>query len=302
MNSLITAILLDLIFGEPKTFFHPVVWCGKLTDFFDKRLKHNIINGIFLVSFILFFSQLLVYVIELLPTTLSIILSIFLIKSSFSISSLYEHVKKCDTDNIEKLRSSVSMIVSRDTKTLKKEELYSAAIETLAENFVDGVVSPFFYYLLFGLNGMIFQRFSNTMDAMIGYHNERYEMFGKFAARLDDILNYIPARLSVFFFFLFNPKGVFSSAKKYGMIKLNGTWPMAAMAGLLSIKLEKKEVYSINPNKSAPNRKDLKRALNYYIFISLTIILMEVVLICITLKMLNMEEMFHFRGLIFQYL
>ncbi|BBE30820.1 cobalamin biosynthesis protein [Tepiditoga spiralis] len=302
MISFIAAIFLDILFGEPKPFFHPVVWCGTLTNFIDKKLKHNILNGVLLVSIVLIFSQLLVYFVNILPLIFSIILSIFFIKSSFSISSLYEHVKKCDTDDIKKLKHSVSMIVSRDTSSLKKEELYSAAIETLAENFVDGVVSPFFYYLLFGLNGIIFQRFSNTMDAMIGYHNEKYEKFGKFAARLDDVLNYIPARLSIFFFFLFNPKGVLNSVKKYGGIKLNGTWSMAAMAGLLNIKLEKKGFYSINPNKNFPNRLDLKKALTYYIFISLIIILMEVLLLCTTLKMLNMEEMFHFRGLIFQYL
>ncbi|MDN5343676.1 adenosylcobinamide-phosphate synthase CbiB [Oceanotoga sp. DSM 15011] len=302
--ALIISFFIDLIFGEPYLIFHPVYYMGKFISFFDKKFKHSIFFGF--LSFILieaFFMGLL-FLISKLNMIFSIIIYIFFISSSFAISSLYTHVKKCDTDDLSKLRYNVSMIVSRDTSKLSKKELYSAAVETLAENYVDSVLSPIFYYFLFGVYGIVFFRIANTMDAMIGYRNEKYEKYGKFAARTDDVLNFIPARLSYLFFVLFSPIKVSKSFFKFGKIKINGTKSMSCMAGLLKVNLKKEGVYNINPEYDLPDQKSLKKSLMYYIFICILTILIGVILLWLmkSFYMLNMEEMFLFPGLIFLYL
>lgn len=273
--SFLIALLLDLFFGEPHNSVHPVVWIGKLTTFLDARLPRTIPAGLFTVLIVCTAGLLAALGISYTGIFMFLILP-YILKSTFSITSLYTHVKRCDTDNIDELRKAASMIVSRDTASLEKEELYSAAIESLAENFVDGVLSPLFYYLFFGLPGALVYRCVNTMDAMIGYHSERYEKFGKCAARLDDALNYIPARLSVFIFSLISPVRCLRSAIRYGGIKINGTWSIACISGILNVRLKKTGVYDINPDRRLPVRKELKQALRIYgmvIGLTLTIVL-----------------------------
>jgi len=290
------AVFLDVFFGEPFNGVHPVVYCGKLIGFLDNRMSRTVFSGLLcvlivctigiLLSFGIYETGILIYI--LIP---------YVLKSTFSISSLYTHVKKCDTDDISLLRYSASMIVSRDTSKLSSEELYSAAIESLAENFVDGVVSPIFYYLLFGLPGAVFCRCVNTMDAMIGYRNEKYEKFGKFAARLDDVLNYIPARITVLLFMPLNPKAVLQFASKYGGIKINGTWAIACMAGLLQKRLHKNGIYDIHPNLKEPERKDVKKALKIYLFLAAEIIIISLLLL-LFYTFIDGSLQFRFYGLI----
>ncbi|MEA1883121.1 MAG: adenosylcobinamide-phosphate synthase CbiB [Thermotogota bacterium] len=254
------AIIVDLIFGEPHSRVHPVVGIGKLISFLDKRLPRSIVAGGVCVLIIIVLGGCLAYGVG--KTGLLLVwFSPFLLTSSFSISSLFSHVQRCHTKDIDVLRRSVSTLVSRDTAELSKEELYSAAVESLAENYVDSILSPFFYFILFGLPGAFIYRCANTMDAMIGYRNERYEMFGKIAARLDDVLNFIPARICVVIFMILSPKKVYSTAAKFGGIKINGTWSIASMAGLLGIRLKKEGVYDINPQRSFPTAETVARAL-----------------------------------------
>jgi adenosylcobinamide-phosphate synthase len=302
--ALIIAVIADCLFGEPYLVFHIVHYIGAVVDFLDKRLKHTIMNGmltyVLTCSIFLFGTFLLLHTGSLLTT----VFHVFLLKSCFAISSLYVHVGRCRQDDTVGLRKAVSMIVSRDTANLSKGELYSAAVETLAENYVDSVLSPIFFYLIFGIYGVVIYRVTNTMDAMIGYRNEKYEKFGKFAARADDVLNYIPARLSVLFFLVFSPVAVSKSVFKFGGIKINGTKPMASMSGLLKINLKKNGVYDLNPQYRQPEKKDLDRAMLYYILIVAMTCIIGVVCIWMiqNFSWLNMEETFLFRGLIFQYL
>ncbi len=197
------ALLWDLLLGEPPSLVHPVVWYGKIVGFLDKRWRRggplpDFFAGTLLTLVVVAFALALSLLPFRLPPPLSYALALYFLKSSFAVRSLHEHVARTVTDDLGEKRKAVSMIVSRNTRELDETHLNSAAIESLAENLNDSVVAPpLFYFLLLGLPGAMVYRAVNTLDAMIGYRNERYEFFGKFAARLDDVLNFIPARLTV---------------------------------------------------------------------------------------------------------
>ncbi|WP_457751364.1 adenosylcobinamide-phosphate synthase CbiB, partial [Thermococcus sp.] len=196
------ALLWDLLLGEPPAKLHPVVWFGRLANFFDRRWRRrdpslDFLAGTSTTVLVIILALLLSLLQFYFPFPLNYALAVYLLKSSFAIRSLHEHVARTITGNIEEKRKAVSMIVSRDVKALDEAHLNSASIESLAENLNDSIIAPLFYFLLFGLLGALIYRAVNTLDAMLGYRNERYEYFGKFSARLDDVLNFIPARLTV---------------------------------------------------------------------------------------------------------
>jgi len=197
---------------------------------------------------------------SLLPQPLSLILAVYFLKSTFSIRSLEEHVRATIIPEVEVKRERVSLIVSRNTGQLSEEDLNSAAIESLAENLVDSVIAPIFYFLLFGLPGAMVYRAVNTLDAMIGYKSPVYIDFGKFAARFDDLLNFIPARMAVMLFLPLS-RGVW---RYYRMarFKLNGDKPISAMSAVLGVKLEKKGDYAF-PGRG-PRNEDILRALKVF--------------------------------------
>ena len=138
--------------------------------------------------------------------------------------------------SLEEGRKQVARIVGRDTSELSAQEVRTAALETLAENLSDGVIAPLFWYILLGVPGMLAYKMVNTLDSMIGYRNERYRDFGCFAARLDDVANYIPARLTAFLMILAFPRGGFWNLLKFvGMYgnqhaSPNSGYPEAALA------------------------------------------------------------------------
>ena len=260
------ALVLDLVIGEPPALVHPVVWFGKLIEFFDEHYKRRSpvldfavgsSGTIIVIGFAFFLSKLLYF----LPKWFAIAVSVYLLKSSFAIKSLARHVKDTIREDIEEQRKYVGLIVSRDVKSLDRPHLNSATIESLAENTVDSIVAPLFYYLIFGLSGALIYRAVNTLDAMIGYRNERYEFFGKFAARLDDIANFIPARLTVLLFLPLGPRKVLSHYKK-AKFKINGDKPIAAMSAVLGVWLEKEGVYRFDGR--TPELGDIKQALRVY--------------------------------------
>ncbi len=260
------ALVLDLVIGEPPALVHPVVWFGKLIEFFDEHYKRRSpvldfavgsSGTIIVIGFAFFLSKLLYF----LPKWFAIAVSVYLLKSSFAIKSLARHVKDTIREDIEEQRKYVGLIVSRDVKSLDRPHLNSATIESLAENTVDSIVAPLFYYLIFGLSGALIYRAVNTLDAMIGYRNERYEFFGKFAARLDDITNFIPARLTVLLFLPLGPRKVLSHYKK-AKFKINGDKPIAAMSAVLGVWLEKEGVYRFDGR--TPELGDIKQALRVY--------------------------------------
>ncbi len=183
---------------------------------------------------------------------------------------LYDAVK--DILTLEDKKQAISMLVSRDTEAMSESDIYKAAIETYAENLSDGVVAPLFYLLLFNLPGIIIYKTINTMDSMVGYRNEEYENYGKVAALLDDVANYIPSRITaVLIMLLSTHKGIFSfykDGKKHD--SPNAGHPITAMAQALGVKLGG-DTYYFGKLKKKPyfgegreeiSQEDVKNALN----------------------------------------
>jgi len=255
VTPLLIALSLDVLFGEPPRFAHPTVWFGKVVEFVDSRYRRrgrflDFIAGMALTLFLIAFAYLLSLPPPLKP---------YLLFTSISFRDLVDHAVKAVKFG-EVRRERVQMLVSRDVSGLSRGELCSAVIESVSENFVDALFAPLFYYTLFGVKGALIYRAVNTCDAMIGYRGENYEYFGKFCARLDDILNFIPARLSAFLFLPIKLETI-SIVRRYRRVKLNGGYPMSAMAAVLSVKLVKRGCYTINEG-NLPGPRDVLRALD----------------------------------------
>jgi len=200
-----------------------------------------------------------------------------LLKICLALRCLEEHVESV-TDAVERGdgRSEAGMLVSRNTESLSEEEVLSAAYESMAENLVDSVVSPLFYYTFAGLTGAAFFRAYNTMDAMLGYRDER-RYLGWFPARMDDLLNYIPARVAgfsllIYFFFKGSLKEAWGCMRRDSHKRpgINGGIPMAVIAGGTGIRFEKPGCYTIGEpvNTLAESGKDIVRAVRYATLIS----------------------------------
>lgn len=236
------AYIIDRFFGEftsIKSFKHPIIFMGDYILWFEKRYyKDSIFQGFILTVSLLF----VVYITTILFTYID---NIFIqgILASFTISSkmLYDSVKDViSNDDLEIKKQKISMLVSRDTSNMNDNDVNKAAIETYAENLSDGVIAPLFYLLCFGLIGAYLYKAINTLDSMVGYRNEKYEKFGKFSARLDDIANYIPARITAALIaLLFFSKKTFLEFYAYGKKheSLNAGLPISAIALAINVKL-----------------------------------------------------------------
>lgn len=208
--------LLDLILGDPAKITHPVVVIGRLISFFEKLFLGTeetsgeksrrreffcgCVTAAAVVILSVFTAAAAVWIACRAGRTAGILLSCLLCWQMYAAKSLKKESMKVWSalaeDDTEGARRAVSMIVGRDTAELDKNGIIRAAVETVAENTSDGVIAPMFYMALAGPAGAYFYKSVNTMDSMIGYRNDRYEYFGKCAARLDDALNFVPARLS----------------------------------------------------------------------------------------------------------
>lgn len=236
------AYIIDLIFSEfqqLKFLKHPIIFMGEYISWFEKKFyKDSILRGTFLTISLILIVYIIVYIITLID-------NIFIqgLLASFTLSSkmLYDAVKDVvSNDNLEIKRQKISMLVSRDTTTLTNSDVNKAAIETYAENLSDGVIAPLFYLLCFGLVGAFVYKAINTLDSMVGYRNAKYEKFGKFSARLDDVANYIPSRITALIIaLLFYSKKAFLEFYKYGKKheSFNAGLPISAFALALNVKL-----------------------------------------------------------------
>jgi len=224
--------ILDRIFGEYPILIHPVVLIGKLVEFFEKNFyKDSIFRGFLLIIFILNIVFLFSYVLSKSPFIVQLFFSTWLLASK----SLYDSVK--DILNNPK---NIKFLVSRDTKNLNESDINKAAIETYAENLNDGVIAPLFYLFLFGIIGIFIYKAVNTLDSMVGYRNTKYENFGKISAKIDDLLNFIPSRLTSLLIVVLSLKLncikiILSQAKKHP--SPNAGYPITAMGCILGIKL-----------------------------------------------------------------
>ena len=205
---IIIGFIIDLILGDPYTLPHPIRLIGtlisKLEIFTRKNFKNLCAGGVFLGITVLFLSTAIPFVILFLSYKLNIILGIvtesvfcyYLIAPKCLCDESMKVYRAIEENDTEKARKAVSMIVGRDTDCLDKNGIIRAAVETVAENTSDGVTAPMMYMSLGGAVLGFFYKATNTMDSMIGYKNEKYAELGRFAARLDDVLNYIPSRFT----------------------------------------------------------------------------------------------------------
>ena len=246
---LLAAWLLDRWLGDPQWMPHPVVAFGKAIAFFEHRLNHG--NGRFLkgmsVSCLLVMgvyglTAWLMQQAALFSPGLLMVLQVLLIFYCLAGTTLVREVRMvflAVDRSLEEGRRQVARIVGRDTSELSAQEVRAAALETLAENLSDGVVAPLFWYLLLGVPGMFAYKMVNTLDSMIGYRNERYRRFGCFAARLDDVANFVPARLTAFLMIVVSGRfSLLEFVARYGNqhASPNSGYPESALAGILNCR------------------------------------------------------------------
>lgn len=257
----IIAFLIDTIIGDPRTKYHPVVLMGKLIALLehcfyraDDSDNKKFVMGIMLVIITLLISYEVAAAIMLLSYQLpfswgSAAVGGMLLSFTISPNSLAKAGKGIYAllimGELTEAREKVGWIVGRDTKDLDDAEIARATIETIAENTVDGIIAPLFFFVLGGVPLAVLYRAANTMDSMIGYKNEKYLYFGRGAAKLDDVLNYIPARITAMLFLFSALILGFDYQNAYRIMQRdaakhpspNGGYAEATMAGALHIRL-----------------------------------------------------------------
>ena len=247
--SLLIGWLLDLLIGDPARLPHPIVWFGKMIAFGEHRLNkgfHCKLKGalmtVILILLVFVLTCLLRHYLSLSTYHLSLVFDAIIIFYCLAGTTLIREVRAVFLAldrSLEEGRKQVARIVGRDTSELSAQEVRTAALETLAENLSDGVIAPLFWLALLGTPGMLAYKMVNTLDSMIGYKTERYKDFGCWAAHIDDIANYIPARLTAFLMIIVSGK-----PKLFGFVWRNGRchaspnsgYPEAALAGILDCR------------------------------------------------------------------
>ena len=296
---LIIGYLLDLIFGDPRKLPHPIVafgniigWCERHFNKGGHKKRNGCLIAIILPLSTLFLGGLLAWGSWILhPFAYYGIASVFVFYGLANHSLIQEGgevIRTLEEQGLDAGRKRLSWIVGRDTSQLSPKKIYTAVLETMAENLSDGVVAPLFFYALGGFPAMMAYKMVNTLDSMIGYKDARYKDFGCCSAHLDDVLNYIPARLTALLIVLSGyRKGIFSFIRKYARqhASPNSGYPESAMAGILDCRFGGPNIYHgilvEKPYIGTHNRElsinDYKRAAR----INQTVCLSTVILICL---------------------
>ena len=250
---LVLALLLDALLGEPewlwRRFPHPAVLMGRAVGWCDRRFnkgEHRFLRGTLCMAALMTAALVLGLLLGLLGPVVEIIVAAILLAHR----SLVEHVRAVASGlrlSLAEGRRAVARIVSRDTADMDAAAISRSAIESAAENLSDGVIAPAFWFLLGGLPGLLVYKIVNTADSMIGYRTPRHEKFGKAAARTDDLLNLIPARLTAILIAL--PAGrigqwpdIATDARRHR--SPNAGWPEAAMARAIGVALAGPRAYN----------------------------------------------------------
>jgi adenosylcobinamide-phosphate synthase len=276
------AFVIDILFGDPPNAYHPVAWMGsgigaarkyapKVSA--QKQLGYGGLIAFGGVGLVAALGWMMAGLLRWLPKALNWLAEAGVLKMTLSVGGLsraaLEIQMALGDGNLPKARQLTSWhLVSRDTSELTEAQVAAATIESVTENTSDSIVGPLFYYTLFGLPGALAYRFANTADAMLGYRDAEREWLGKIPARLDDLLNYIPSRLTALLF-------IFVDWINGGDVtRTTATWrrdcrstespnaghPMSAGAGVLGIELEKVGHYKLGKGQRAPQAVDIGRS------------------------------------------
>jgi len=280
MIQIILGYTMDLFIGDPYWLFHPVRWIGQLILLLEKRLlkeesgKKQKFKGLLLLiivsglSFVIpFYLLRFAFKVHIL---LGLFLEAFMIYQIFATKCLDVETKKVykalKNGNIKEARKAISYLVSRDTESMTDEDIIKASIETIAENLGDGVIAPMFFVVIGGAPLGWYYKSVNTLDSMVGYKNDKFNHYGYCSAKWDDVLNYVPARLTAIFiliaglFLRLNLKNGIKMLKrdKHNHSSPNSAFPESAAAGLLDIQLGGKASYfgevSMKPTMGDKNK------------------------------------------------
>ena len=239
---------MDCLIGDPSWFPHPVVWFGRAIGFCERRLNkgsfRRLKGGIVAIGLIVAVFMLTWWLLQVVSGCVwaDFALQAILIFFCLAGTTLIREVKmvfKAVDKSLDAGRLQVGRIVGRDTASLSACEIRTAALETLAENLSDGVVAPLFWYALLGVPGMMAYKMVNTLDSMIGYRNKRYRLFGMIAARIDDVANYIPARITALLMIAVAGRWrLIRFVSRYGSehASPNSGYPEAALVGILDCR------------------------------------------------------------------
>ncbi|WP_302640453.1 adenosylcobinamide-phosphate synthase CbiB [uncultured Clostridium sp.] len=284
--ALVMGYILDLIFGDPYWMPHPVRFIGNLISILEKVIRRfmpktkrgEYIGGIILTVMVVSISMVIPLVIILMAKSINTYLALtvetfmcyqILATKSLKVESMkvYDELAKND---LPSARKAVSMIVGRDTKDLTFSGVAKAAVETVAENTSDGIIAPMIFIAIGGAPMGFLYKAINTMDSMVGYKNEKYMNFGRFAAKLDDVVNYLPARISAYqmilssFFLRYDYKNAFKIYKRdrYNHASPNSAQTESVCAGALDVQLAG-NAYYFGKLYEKPTIGDDIREINY---------------------------------------
>jgi len=253
---LLIGFLLDTLLGDPIWLPHPIRLFGNSIDFFTEKLNSGryrrtkgavMAIGLIAVTFssvwwLLHFSKS----VEQLYIGLAGLGVFYGLANRSLISEAYKVILALETRGLQAGREQLSYIVGRETKNLNNQQIRTAVLETLAENLSDGVIAPLFFYALGGVPAMLAYKMANTLDSMIGYKNDRFHQFGWFAARFDDLLNFVPARITALLMVVlsFSWRGlvyIFRYGRKHS--SPNAGYPEAVLSGILNCRFGGPNVY-----------------------------------------------------------
>ena len=281
------AILIDLIFGDPKNRYHPTAWIGtfiaKLTTITkNQNSTFEKVGGTIMIITIssvvvlllsgLNFGISLISV-DYISLILTVVIGALLLKTTIAIRGMEKHaisvLDSLESNDLDLARNYLSMIVKRNTTKLDKNHVLSGVLESISENTVDGITGPMFYYAFFGLFGAFVYRIINTADSMVGYKNDIFKNLGWFTAKCDTILNYIPSRLTGLMMVISaailqnnwrnSYKVMIRDGKKTE--SPNAGYPMAALAGALETKFEKINHYKLGDGEITLTRDHVLSAI-----------------------------------------
>ncbi|MCD8554337.1 adenosylcobinamide-phosphate synthase CbiB [Seleniivibrio sp.] len=285
--ALIAAFWLDWFLGEPDIPFHPVRIAGSAVSYCEKSLRRKgtifegVLSAVITLTFTLSTAGVSLYYAAKAGSFWYFVVSTIIIYFSISVRSLAEHAQNVQSGleiSEEEGRKELAKIVSRDTDNMPKEKIVTSAVESVSENYVDAVVSPLLFAAVLGPMGAVLFKTVSTMDSMIGYKNEKFLYYGRFAARFDDVLNFIPARLSIIPIFIasillrLNTKNAIRCFMRYRLSHAspNSAHPMSAFAGALNIRLGGAVSYFgqltdkpyIGDSERTPETADIAKSIN----------------------------------------